>query len=246
MHLDTLKEEDEELAGYKELAATAARRPACSRTARPSPALKTHSDLRGNRPDAMRAAALGACRAALLPPAPDHRPPETASSPQGRAKPQRYSRDPSPPPTGPIPARPTAITGATVYRRRRRADRERHGRARRRQGRRRSAERTRRSRRRDRIDGAGKWVTPGIIDIHSHLGDYPSPVGRGAPGRQRSHRPGPPRSLGRAQRLAAGSGLHPRARQWRRDQPPRPARLRQPVRRPRRDAEERPAAPCSR
>ena len=25
------------------------------------------------------------------------------------------------------------------------------------------------------IDGAGKWVTPGIIDIHSHLGNYPSP-----------------------------------------------------------------------
>ena len=25
------------------------------------------------------------------------------------------------------------------------------------------------------INGAGKWVTPGIIDIHSHLGDYPSP-----------------------------------------------------------------------
>jgi imidazolonepropionase-like amidohydrolase len=25
------------------------------------------------------------------------------------------------------------------------------------------------------IDGNGKWVTPGIIDIHSHLGDYPSP-----------------------------------------------------------------------
>ncbi|MEQ8410271.1 MAG: amidohydrolase [Erythrobacter sp.] len=25
------------------------------------------------------------------------------------------------------------------------------------------------------IDGAGKYVTPGIIDIHSHLGDYPSP-----------------------------------------------------------------------
>jgi imidazolonepropionase-like amidohydrolase len=24
-------------------------------------------------------------------------------------------------------------------------------------------------------DGAGKFVTPGIIDIHSHLGDYPSP-----------------------------------------------------------------------
>ncbi|TMM48298.1 amidohydrolase [Qipengyuania marisflavi] len=27
----------------------------------------------------------------------------------------------------------------------------------------------------DRIDGTGKFVTPGIIDIHSHLGDYPSP-----------------------------------------------------------------------
>jgi imidazolonepropionase-like amidohydrolase len=25
------------------------------------------------------------------------------------------------------------------------------------------------------IDAAGKWVTPGIIDIHSHLGAYPSP-----------------------------------------------------------------------
>ncbi|WP_414902675.1 amidohydrolase [Sphingomonas flavalba] len=26
-----------------------------------------------------------------------------------------------------------------------------------------------------RIDGTGKWVTPGVIDIHSHLGVYPSP-----------------------------------------------------------------------
>src|SRR5690349_23985059 len=25
------------------------------------------------------------------------------------------------------------------------------------------------------IDGTGKWVTPGVIDVHSHLGDYPSP-----------------------------------------------------------------------
>ena len=25
------------------------------------------------------------------------------------------------------------------------------------------------------IDGKGKFVTPGIIDVHSHLGDYPSP-----------------------------------------------------------------------
>jgi imidazolonepropionase-like amidohydrolase len=27
----------------------------------------------------------------------------------------------------------------------------------------------------DRIDGTGKFVTPGVIDAHSHLGDYPSP-----------------------------------------------------------------------
>lgn len=25
------------------------------------------------------------------------------------------------------------------------------------------------------VDAKGKWVTPGVIDIHSHLGDYPSP-----------------------------------------------------------------------
>src|SRR5690606_27462409 len=26
-----------------------------------------------------------------------------------------------------------------------------------------------------RVDGTGKWVTPGLIDAHSHLGVYPSP-----------------------------------------------------------------------
>src|SRR5580700_8264865 len=26
------------------------------------------------------------------------------------------------------------------------------------------------------VDGSGRWVTPGIIDIHSHLGVYPSPA----------------------------------------------------------------------
>ncbi|PLK27071.1 amidohydrolase [Novosphingobium sp. TH158] len=30
-----------------------------------------------------------------------------------------------------------------------------------------------------RIDAAGRFVTPGIIDIHSHLGDYPSPAVQG-------------------------------------------------------------------
>jgi len=28
----------------------------------------------------------------------------------------------------------------------------------------------------DVIDGTGKYLTPGVIDIHSHLGDYPSPA----------------------------------------------------------------------
>ena len=28
------------------------------------------------------------------------------------------------------------------------------------------------------VDGSGKWVTPGIIDVHSHLGDYPAPSAR--------------------------------------------------------------------
>ena len=27
-----------------------------------------------------------------------------------------------------------------------------------------------------RVDGTGKWVTPGLIDVHSHLGVYPSPA----------------------------------------------------------------------
>lgn len=25
------------------------------------------------------------------------------------------------------------------------------------------------------VDGTGKWVTPGVIDVHSHLGNYPTP-----------------------------------------------------------------------
>src|SRR5207248_8327244 len=27
----------------------------------------------------------------------------------------------------------------------------------------------------EKVDGAGKWVTPGLIDAHSHLGVYASP-----------------------------------------------------------------------
>ena len=58
-----------------------------------------------------------------------------------------------------------------------------------------------------RIDGAGRWVTPGVIDVHSHLGDYPSPGVEAHSDGNEIDLPGPARSLGRAQRLAAGPGL---------------------------------------
>jgi len=101
--------------------------------------------------------------------------PRTASAQAPRTPPRTYSRDPFPSTYKAYPGTVTAITGATVF------DGE-GGRI-------------------DngtvvladglvqavggadtaipegatRIDAAGKWVTPGIIDIHSHLGDYPSP-----------------------------------------------------------------------
>ncbi|MFL6846013.1 MAG: amidohydrolase [Allosphingosinicella sp.] len=102
-------------------------------------------------------------------------PPQSAAAPAPRTPPKTYSHDPYPSTYHRYPGVLTAITGATVY------DGE-GGRI-------------------DngvviladglvqavggadtaipegatRIDGHGKWVTPGIIDVHSHLGDYPSP-----------------------------------------------------------------------
>ncbi|HEU0099162.1 MAG TPA: amidohydrolase [Allosphingosinicella sp.] len=101
--------------------------------------------------------------------------PRTASAQAPRTPPKTYSRDPFPSTYKRYPGAVTAITGATVF------DGE-GGRI-------------------DngtvvladgvvqaiggpdtlipdgatRIDASGKWVTPGVIDIHSHLGDYPSP-----------------------------------------------------------------------
>ncbi|HEY0129868.1 MAG TPA: amidohydrolase, partial [Allosphingosinicella sp.] len=101
--------------------------------------------------------------------------PQTASAQTPRTPPRTYSRDPFPSTYRRYPGAGTAITGATVF------DGE--------------------GARIDngvvvladgvvqavggpdtaipegatRIDGTGKWVTPGVIDIHSHLGDYPSP-----------------------------------------------------------------------
>src|SRR3546814_8038151 len=64
----------------------------------------------------------------------------------------------------------------------------------------------------------------------------------GAFGRQRGDQSGSSRRLGRTWRLAAGPGLFARARQWRGDVAPDPARLRRPVRWPLRNAEESPGA----
>ncbi len=116
---------------------------------------------------AVAAAAIAGCA--------QDRKPQTASAQASRTPPKTYSRDPFPSTYHRYPGVVTAITGATVF------DGE-GGRI-------------------DngtvvladglvqaiggpdtaipagatRIDGTGKWVTPGVIDIHSHLGDYPSP-----------------------------------------------------------------------
>ena len=88
------------------------------------------------------------------------------------------------------------------------------------------------------IDAAGKWR-----DAGHHRRPLPPrrlslAGGRRALGRQRSDRPDTARGLGRALRLAAGPGLQPRARR-RHHHAAHPARLGEPVRRPRRDAAQR-------
>jgi imidazolonepropionase-like amidohydrolase len=88
------------------------------------------------------------------------------------------------------------------------------------------------------VDGRGKWLTPGIIDVHSHLGVYASPgVSAHEDGNEMTD-PGHAERLGRARAVAAGSGLRRRARR-RRHRDAGAARLGQPDRRPRRHHQER-------
>jgi imidazolonepropionase-like amidohydrolase len=98
--------------------------------------------------------------------------PQSTSS---KAKPVPYSRDPYPSTYRVYPGAPTLVTNVTIY------DGE-GGRIDRGQvlfangkivalGQAVSAPQGAVT-----IDGTGKWVTPGVIDIHSHLGDYPSPA----------------------------------------------------------------------
>jgi imidazolonepropionase-like amidohydrolase len=124
----------------------------------------------------MRALTCGAVlSAAILSACTQNQKPQTASTQTPRTSPKTYSRDPFPSTYKRYPGVVTAITGATVF------DGE-GGRidngvvvladgAVRAVG---GAD-TPIPEGATRIDAAGKWVTPGIIDIHSHLGDYPSP-----------------------------------------------------------------------
>ncbi len=55
------------------------------------------------------------------------------------------------------------------------------------------------------IDGTGKWVTPGLIDVHSHLGVYAAPGVDALSDGNEATNPDDRRGVGRALGLAAGS-----------------------------------------
>jgi imidazolonepropionase-like amidohydrolase len=101
-------------------------------------------------------------------------PPKTASAAPA-APAQRYSRDPYPSTYRAYPGALTAITGATVYDGE--GGRIENGTVILADGKVQAVggPETAVPEGATRIDGRGRWVTPGIIDIHSHLGDYPSP-----------------------------------------------------------------------
>ena len=88
------------------------------------------------------------------------------------------------------------------------------------------------------IDAGGKWVTPGIIDTHSHLGVYPSPGVESHQDGNEMIEPEHGGGLGRTFHLAAGSAIRSRAG-GRRDRDAVAAGIGEPVRRPRRHGEER-------
>jgi imidazolonepropionase-like amidohydrolase len=104
--------------------------------------------------------------------------PRSASAdPPGKSAPPRYQppADPYPSTYRPYPGVPTAITGATVYDGE--GGRIENGTVVLVDGRIQAVggPDTAIPEGAVRIDGRGRWVTPGVIDVHSHLGDYPSP-----------------------------------------------------------------------
>ncbi len=98
------------------------------------------------------------------------RPTETPPQPE-----RRVSADPYPSTYRPYPGVPTAITGATVFDGE--GGRIENGTVVLAEGRivAVGGPETPIPEGAARIDASGRWVTPGVIDIHSHLGDYPSP-----------------------------------------------------------------------
>jgi imidazolonepropionase-like amidohydrolase len=103
------------------------------------------------------------------------RPASSSAQAAPAAKPTRYSRDPFPSTYRVYPGTVTAITGATVYDGE--GGRIENGTVVLADGvvRAVGGADTAIPEGATRIDGRGKWVTPGIIDVHSHLGNYPSP-----------------------------------------------------------------------
>ncbi len=103
------------------------------------------------------------------------------ATPPPKAPPIRINEDPYPSTYARYPGAVTVIRGATVFDGEGgRIDNGVGGAGRRRQSRRSATRRWRARRARIEIDGTGKFVTPGIIDVHSHLGDYPEPGHRSA------------------------------------------------------------------
>jgi imidazolonepropionase-like amidohydrolase len=125
----------------------------------------------------MRRAMLGvAALAALIAGCATTREPETTTKAEPSAQPtRRASADPYPSTYRPYPGVPTAITGATIFDGE--GGRIENGTIVLAEGRIQAigGADTPVPEGATRIDAAGRFVTPGVIDIHSHLGDYPSP-----------------------------------------------------------------------
>jgi imidazolonepropionase-like amidohydrolase len=112
---------------------------------------------------------------ALLSACADQDRPAAAAEKAPAASPQAYSRDPFPSTYRAYPGVVTAITGATIYDGE--GGRIENGTIVLAEGKIRAigGADTAIPEGATRIEAQGRWVTPGIIDIHSHLGDYPSP-----------------------------------------------------------------------
>ena len=91
------------------------------------------------------------------------------------------------------------------------------------------------------IDATGKWVTPGVIDTHSHLGVYAAPGIESLSGRQRDDQPEHRGSVRRALALATGSAVRSGACRRRHDDAD-PAGIGEPLWRTRRHGQERAVA----